>query len=174
MNMSTGFRAAREPNGWKPAAGTADARETAGASRVRPLRQEGDIHVRAPGILEQELHSTLIDSRPTPRVTCGPSRRAACAVCKRRDGADRQVHAVVSRHSQYTVYQGFHQGTLRRRRTLLLRGEGTSGANWGRSSHIRRRAIDQERVGMPRLNEGNPPEVGLMCAALPAQESDAW
>jgi hypothetical protein len=32
----------------------------------------------------------------TPRVTCGPDWRGACASCKRRDGTDRQVAAAVS------------------------------------------------------------------------------
>src|SRR5881397_2362678 len=33
--------------------------------------------------------------RRTLGVTCGADRRGACAVCKRRDGPDRQVDAVV-------------------------------------------------------------------------------
>ena len=31
----------------------------------------------------------------TLRISCGPPRRGACAFCKRRDGADRQLDAVV-------------------------------------------------------------------------------
>src|SRR5436309_13968989 len=33
--------------------------------------------------------------RTTPRITRGPARRGACASCKRRDGADRRIDAVV-------------------------------------------------------------------------------
>lgn len=35
--------------------------------------------------------------RITPRITCGPDRRAPCRSCKARDGTDRQVHALVRR-----------------------------------------------------------------------------
>jgi hypothetical protein len=42
----------------------------------------------------QQHHASSV-APLTLRITCGPHRRGACAFCKRRDGADRQVDAVV-------------------------------------------------------------------------------
>ena len=78
-----------------------------GARRARDLRNKNRRERTAPTTIgparrralgsAATLTRSVVQVQLTPGVTCGVDRRGACAVCKRRDGPNRQVHAVVMR-----------------------------------------------------------------------------